>query len=44
MGKVYDGILRQSFLVGKDGRLLEVFNKVKTKTHHDDVIDFFKNL
>lgn len=43
MGKEYDGILRQTFIIGKDGRLKEVFAKVKTKTHHEDVLAFVKD-
>ncbi|MCT4641525.1 MAG: thioredoxin-dependent thiol peroxidase [Bacteriovoracaceae bacterium] len=42
MGKEYDGILRQSFIIGKDGKLKEIFTKVKTKTHHEDMLDYIK--
>lgn len=42
MGKEYDGILRTTFIIGKDGRLKHVMDKVKTKTHHDDVLNFIK--
>lgn len=42
MGKEYDGILRQTFIIGKDGRLKGIMDKVKTKTHHDDVLEFIK--
>lgn len=42
MGKEYDGILRQTFIIGKDGKLKSIMNKVKTKSHHDDVIEFIK--
>lgn len=42
MGREYDGILRQTFIIDKDGRLQGVMDKVKTKTHHDDVINFIK--
>ncbi len=42
MGKKYDGILRQTFIIGKDGRLKEIFEKVKTKTHHEDVYHYIK--
>jgi peroxiredoxin Q/BCP len=42
MGREYDGILRQTFIIGKDGKLKHVMNKVKTKTHHDDVLEFIK--
>jgi peroxiredoxin Q/BCP len=42
MGKVYDGILRQTFIINKDGKLAGIIDDVKTKTHHDDVINFIK--
>lgn len=42
MGKEYDGILRQTYIIGKDGRIKEIFTKVKTKTHHDDVMNYIK--
>ena len=42
MGREFDGILRSSFIVGKDGKLKHIMDKVKTKTHHDDVIDWIK--
>ncbi len=44
MGREYDGIHRQSFLIGKNGKVLHVMHKVNTKTHHDDVLNFFKSL
>ena len=42
MGKEYDGILRSTFIVGKDGKLKSIMDKVKTKSHHDEVIDWIK--
>ncbi|RXJ71451.1 thioredoxin-dependent thiol peroxidase [Veronia nyctiphanis] len=42
MGKEYDGIHRISFLVGKDGDIAHVFNKFKTKDHHDVVLSYLK--
>lgn len=42
MGKEYDGILRQTFIVSKDGKLKEIFSKVKTKSHHDDMLNYIK--
>lgn len=42
MGKEYDGIHRITFIIGKDGKIKHVMEKVKTKTHHDDVIDWIK--
>lgn len=38
MGREYDGILRSSFLIGPDGVIEKVYDKVKTKTHGSDVL------
>jgi len=40
MGREYDGIHRLSFLVGLDGKISHIFNKFKTKNHHEVVLDF----
>ena len=42
MGKEYDGIHRISFLVSRDGKIKHVFDKFKTKDHHEVVINFLK--
>ncbi|MGF1765791.1 thioredoxin-dependent thiol peroxidase [Enterovibrio makurazakiensis] len=42
MGREFDGIHRISFLVGEDGNIEHVFNKFKTKDHHDVVISYLK--
>ncbi len=42
MGKEFMGVLRTTFIIGKDGKIKHIMDKVKTKTHHDDVIDFIK--
>jgi peroxiredoxin Q/BCP len=39
MGREYDGIHRLSFLIGLDGKIKHVFNKFKTKNHHEVVLD-----
>lgn len=44
MGREFMGILRQSFLVDKEGVIRHIMHKVDTKTHHQDVLDFFKHL
>ncbi|MEH6593425.1 MAG: thioredoxin-dependent thiol peroxidase [Halioglobus sp.] len=44
MGREFMGVLRTTFIIGKDGRLKHVMNKVKTKSHHDDVMDLIKEL
>ncbi|MCC4832013.1 thioredoxin-dependent thiol peroxidase [Shewanella sp. 10N.7] len=38
MGKIYDGIHRLSFLIGQDGKVAHVFDKFKTKNHHEVVL------
>ncbi|MGS0682010.1 thioredoxin-dependent thiol peroxidase [Shewanella sp. 125m-7] len=43
MGKIYDGIHRLSFLIGQDGKVAHVFNKFKTKDHHEVVLAHLKN-
>ncbi|EKE86863.1 thioredoxin-dependent thiol peroxidase [Idiomarina xiamenensis] len=40
MGKEYDGIHRISFLVAQDGHIEHVFDKFKTKEHHQVVLDY----
>lgn len=42
MGREFMGILRTTFIIGKDGRLKHVMDKVKTKSHHDDVLNLVK--
>lgn len=42
MGKEYMGVMRITFIIGKDGRLKYVMDKVKTKSHHDDVLNWIK--
>lgn len=44
MGKEFDGIHRQSFLIDKEGKIVHIMHKVDTKTHHSDVLNFFKSL
>ncbi len=43
MGKEYMGVVRTTFIIGKDGRLKHIMDKFKTKTHHDDLIEWLKN-
>jgi len=43
MGREYDGIHRLSFLIGLDGKISHVFNKFKTKTHHEVVLEFLNS-
>lgn len=43
MGREFEGILRQSFLIDSEGKIAHIMEKVDTKTHHDDILGFFKN-
>ena len=38
MGREFMGILRSTFVIDGDGVISHVMAKVKTKTHHDDVL------
>jgi len=38
-GRKYFGILRSTFVIGKDGIIKHVFKKVKTAIHGDEVLD-----
>ena len=38
MGKEYEGLLRTTFIIDADGVVIHVIDKVKTKSHHDDVL------
>ena len=42
MGREYMGVLRSTFIIGKDGEIKYVMGKVKTKTHHEDVLEWIK--
>jgi peroxiredoxin Q/BCP len=44
MGREFMGVLRTTFIIGKDGRLKHVMDKVKTKSHHEDVLVLVKEL
>ena len=42
MGREFMGVLRSTFIIGKDGRIAYVMEKVKTKTHHEDTLIWVK--
>lgn len=44
MGREYDGIHRISFLIGLDGNITHVFDKFKTKDHHEVILAALNNL
>ncbi len=41
MGRNYMGVSRVTFLIGEDGRVVMVFDKVKVDEHADDVLKAF---
>ncbi|MGF1908073.1 thioredoxin-dependent thiol peroxidase [Vibrio kasasachensis] len=43
MGKVYDGLHRISFLIDENGMIEHVFNKFKTKDHHEVVLSYLND-
>ncbi len=44
MGREYEGIHRVTYIIGKDGKIKYVMDKVKTKSHDDDVLAVLKEL
>jgi len=43
MGKEFMGILRTSFLINKEGRLVAILDKVNTKTHDQEILELLRN-
>ena len=43
MGREYEGIHRISYLINEDGIIETVFEKVKAKTHANDILNSFEN-
>ncbi|MDA1369754.1 MAG: thioredoxin-dependent thiol peroxidase [Proteobacteria bacterium] len=44
MGREFMGILRTTFIIDKQGKLVHIMDKVKTKSHHDDVLNLLQSL
>lgn len=44
MGKEYIGIHRVTFIIDEEGTLRHIMTKVKTKSHHDDVLEVINSL
>jgi len=41
-GKEYMGVARTTFIIGKNGKILKIFPKVKPDGHNDEVLEFLK--
>lgn len=44
MGREFMGIIRTTFIINKQGKLAHIMDKVKTRSHHDDVLEILKSL
>lgn len=44
MGKENMGTVRTTFIIGKNGRLLKVMDKFKTKSHHETLLEVLDEL
>ena len=44
MGREFMGIIRTTFVIDNKGKLIHIMDKVRTKTHHDDVVKILKAL
>ena len=42
-GKEYMGVARTTFIIGKDGKIEKIYEKVKPEGHAVEVLDFIKN-
>ena len=40
-GRTYMGTLRKTFLIGEDGKIVKIFDKVKVAEHADEVLKAF---
>ena len=40
MGREYMGLHRMTFIIDREGKLQHIMEKVNTKTHHDDVLQW----
>jgi peroxiredoxin Q/BCP len=41
MGKMYDGILRTTFVISEVGSIEKIFTKVKTKEHSEQILEAY---
>ena len=42
-GKEYMGVARTTFVIGKDGKIEKIFEKVKPDGHHEEVLNALRN-
>lgn len=44
MGKEYYGTNRSTFLLGKTGKIVKIFNKVKPEGHSKEILEYFTEI
>jgi peroxiredoxin Q/BCP len=44
MGKEYEGILRTSFLINPEGRVVKIYEEVRPDIHANEVLSDFKKI
>ena len=44
MGKEFMGIVRSTFLINPNGKIIKIWSNVKVKNHAQDVLDTLKNI
>ncbi|PLX01362.1 MAG: thioredoxin-dependent thiol peroxidase [Marinilabiliales bacterium] len=42
-GREYEGLLRTTFVIDEEGKVEQIFTKVKTKEHTNQILDSLKN-
>ncbi|MBI1909571.1 MAG: thioredoxin-dependent thiol peroxidase [Deltaproteobacteria bacterium] len=43
-GREYMGVARTTFIIGKDGKIAKIYEKVKPEGHNAEVLEFLKTL
>jgi thioredoxin-dependent peroxiredoxin len=41
-GKIFEGVLRSTFVISEDGKIAHVFDKVETRNHTQQILEAFK--
>jgi len=42
-GKIFKGISRMTFVIGPDGKVKHIFDKVKAEGHAEEVLEYLKS-
>ena len=44
MGKKFKGVIRSTFVIDKNKRILKIWKSVKVKEHAKEVLDYLKSI